>query len=351
MSRPRTKRKVTIKDVAREADVSYSTVSRVVNNYKYVNPGTREKVIEAMQRLGYIANQQARSLVKGRSQVIGLLIHSFETSYVAEIVRGIDDAIAEAQYDLLLYTTHRRVERETTYVSNIVHGLADGLLVVLPRGVESYMDSLSKQNYPFVLIDYQASSDDVYAVGATNWQGAYDATNHLIELGHRRIGFITGDMFVGSSEDRLNGYRDALAASGLSYDPVLLYQGDFFKPKGFDAGRAFLMMEKPPTAIFASNDEMAFGAMEAALGLGYRVPEDVSIVGFDDIPQTLDSHPPLTTVRQPLREMGNTATKLLLDLIEETGELETPYIKLPTELIVRQSTASPDDSTLLNHSR
>jgi LacI family transcriptional regulator len=213
------------------------------------------------------------------------------------------------------------------------------------------MDSLSKQNYPFVLIDYQARSDDVYAVGATNWQGAYDATSHLIELGHRRIGFIAGDMFVGSSEDRLNGYRDALAASGLPYNPDLVYQGDFFKPKGFDAGQAFLKMENPPSAIFASNDEMAFGAMEAALGLGYRVPEDVSIVGFDDIPQTVDAHPPLTTVRQPLREMGNTATKLLLNLIEETGEVEAPYVKLPTELIVRQSTASPDDSVLLNQSR
>jgi LacI family transcriptional regulator len=348
MNRSRSKRKVTIKDVAREAGVSYSTVSRVVNNYKYVNPETREKVTVAMERLGYIANQQARSLARGRSQVIGLLIHSFETSYVAEIVRGIDDAIAEAQYDLLLYTTHRRVERETTYVANIVHGLADGLLVVLPRGVETYMDSLSKQNYPFVLIDYQAHDDSVYAIGATNWQGAFDATSHLIELGHSRIGFIAGDTFVGSSEDRLNGYRDALEASKLPFDAELIYQGDFFKPKGFDACRTFLELERPPTAIFASNDEMAFGAMEAALGMGYRIPDDISIVGFDDIPQAADSHPPLTTVRQPLREMGATATRLLLDLIEETGEADTPFIKLSTELIIRQSTMSPDGSVLLH---
>jgi LacI family transcriptional regulator len=348
MNRSIMKRKVTIKDVAREADVSYSTVSRVVNNYKYVNPNTREKVTEAMERLGYIANQQARSLVKGRSQVIGLLIHSFETSYVGEIVRGIDDAIAEVQYDLLLYTTHRRAERETTYVSNIVHGLADGLLVVLPRGVETYMDSLSKQNYPFVLIDYQATSDGVYAVGSTNWQGAYDATTHLIKLGHRRIGFITGDMFVGSSEDRLNGYRDALEAGKLPFDADLIYQGDFFKPTGFNAGRAFLGLERPPTAIFASNDEMAFGAMEAALGKSYRVPEDLSIVGFDDIPQAADTHPPLTTVRQPLREMGTTATRLLLDLIEEGGEPGASSLRLPTELIIRQSTVSPAESVLHN---
>jgi LacI family transcriptional regulator len=348
MNRSIMKRKVTIKDVAREADVSYSTVSRVVNNYKYVNPNTREKVTEAMERLGYIANQQARSLVKGRSQVIGLLIHSFETSYVGEIVRGIDDAIAEVQYDLLLYTTHRRAERETTYVSNIVHGLADGLLVVLPRGVETYMDSLSKQNYPFVLIDYQATSDGVCAVGATNWQGAFDATTYLIELGHRRIGFITGDMFVGSSEDRLNGYRDALEAGKLPFDADLIYQGDFFKPTGFNAGRAFLGLERPPTAIFASNDEMAFGAMEAALGKSYRVPEDLSIVGFDDIPQAADTHPPLTTVRQPLREMGTTATRLLLDLIEEGGEPGASSLRLPTELIIRQSTVSPAESVLHN---
>jgi LacI family transcriptional regulator len=347
MKHSRMKRKVTIKDVAREADVSYSTVSRVVNNYKYVNPDTREKVTEAMERLGYIANQQARSLVKGRSQVIGLLIHSFETSYIGEIVRGIDDAIAEAQYDLLLYTTHRRAERETTYVSNIVHGLAEGLLVVLPRGVETYRDSLSKQNYPFVLIDYQTTSDGVYAVGATNWQGAFDATSHLIELGHRRIGFITGDAFVGSSEDRFRGYQEALALSGMAFNANLVYQGDFFKAKGFDALNAFLTLETPPTAVLASNDEMAFGAMEAALGLGYRVPEDISIVGFDDIPPAADAHPPLTTVHQPLQEMGSTATKLLLDLIEETGEPEVPSIRLPTKLIIRQSTTTPDESVLL----
>ena len=351
MSRPRIKRKVTIKDVAREAGVSYSTVSRVVNNYKYVNPDTREKVAEAMERLGYIANQQARSLVKGRSQVIGLLIHSFETSYIGEIVRGIDDAIAEAQYDLLLYTTHRRVERETTYVANIVHGLADGLLVVLPRGVETYMETLSKQSYPFVLIDYEATGDGVYAVGATNWQGAFDATRHLIELGHRRIGFVTGDMFVGSSTERLSGYRDALAANGLPYDDGLVCQGDYFKAKGFDAGRAFLELDRPPTAVFASNDEMAFGVMEAALGLGYRIPEDISIVGFDDIPQAAGTHPALTTVHQPLRDMGATATRLLLDLIEETDEPDAAAVKLNTELIIRQSTTTPDGSVLLSPDR
>lgn len=341
MMRSENKRRVTIKDVAREAGVSYSTVSRVVNNFEYVNPETREKVLEAMNRLEYVVNQQARSLVKGQSRVIGLLIHAFDTSYMGEVVRGIDDVLAEAEYDLLLYTTHRQREREAVYVANITQGLADGLLLVLPRGANSYLSMLTQRKFPFVLIDHRADSSDVNAVTATNWQGAYTATEHLIELGHTRIGFITGDMTAGCSEDRLAGYKDALSANQLSFDPILVQEGDFFQPSGFDAAMALFSLEEPPTAIFASNDIMALGAMEAAFRMGYKIPQDISLIGFDDIPQSTTTHPPLTTVRQPLRDMGKVATELLLRMMTEGTDVDASCIELPTQLIIRQSTASP----------
>jgi LacI family transcriptional regulator len=347
MMRTENKRRVTIKDVAREAGVSYSTVSRVINNFEYVHPETRKKVLKTMDRLEYVVNQQARGLVKGQSRVIGLLIHAFDTSYMGEVLRGINDTLVEAEYDLLLYTTHRQKEREATYVANITQGLADGLLLVLPRGPDRYLKTLCRRKFPFVLIDHRADSADVNAVTATNWQGAYEAIEHLVELGHQRIGFITGDMKAKCSQERLRGYKDALRAHQIDFEPALVRNGDFFQPAGFDATTALLELERPPTAIFSSNDLMAFGAVEAVLKMGYSVPRDVSIVGFDNIAQSAVMHPQLTTVHQPLRDMGRTAAELLLSAIMDATDFEAHCVELPTHLIVRQSTAAPDESAFM----
>ncbi|MBN1311587.1 MAG: LacI family DNA-binding transcriptional regulator [Anaerolineae bacterium] len=335
---------VTIKDIAREAGVSYSTVSRVINNFEYIKPETRERVTDAMTELGYVANQHARRLVGGRSQVIGLLIHAFDSPYIGQIVQGIDEAVAEAEYDLMLYTTHRRKTRESTFVVSIARGLADGLLMVLPRDVDTYLDTLNQQGFPFVLIDYVATSNDVPAVSATNRQGAYDAAAHLIELGHRHIGFIAGDMVADSARERLQGYKDALVDNGISFESALVYEGDFFQSSGFAGADALLSLDAPPTAICASNDVMAFGAYEAVRSRGLRTPQDISIVGFDDIPQAAQVHPPLTTIRQPLQEMGRLATQMLLSWIEETVEEQLGYVQLPTELVARDSACSPTES-------
>jgi LacI family transcriptional regulator len=334
----------TIKDIAREAGVSYSTVSRVVNNFEYIKPETRERVLTAMTRLGYVANQQARSLVGGRSQVIGLLIHAFDSPYIGMIIEGIDEAVAEAQYDLMLYTTHRRKSRELTFVASLTRGLADGLLLVLPRDTEAYLDTLGRQGFPFVLVDYRAQSSDIPAVSATNFEGAYDAMTYLINLGHRRVGFITGDMETGSANERLRGYQSALTDTGIPVDPELIYQGNFFQLSGLQGANQLLSISEPPTAIFASNDVMASGAYEAIRARGLRIPQDVSVIGFDDIPQAAQLHPGLTTVRQPLVEMGRLATQRLLKTIEEDLEEPPGYIELPTELVIRESVCPPDDS-------
>lgn len=331
---------VTIFDVAREAGVSYATVSRVLNNKDHVKPEKREAVLRAMARLGYVANQQARRLAGGRSRVVGLLVQGLESSYAGEIIRGIDEELAAAQYDLMLYTTHRRKTKESVYVAAISRGMAEGLLLMLPRDPAAYIDTLRRQSFPYVLIDHQGVGDEHRSIGATNRQGAYDATRHLIDLGHRRIGFITGRIELGCAIDRLAGYRAALAERGIADDPALAAEGDFMRPAGFAGARALLDLPDPPTAIFASNDDMAFGVIEAARDRGLRIPDDLSVVGFDDIPQAAIVHPPLTTVRQPLEQMGRAATRMLLKLIDDP-QIQVESIALPTELVVRQSCQAP----------
>jgi LacI family transcriptional regulator len=326
---------ITIFDVAREANVSYSTVSRVINN-KGVSADKRERVLRTMAELGYVANLQARSLAGGKSHIIGLLVHSLTVEYFGEIARGVDDELAAAQYDLMLYTTHRRKGRESAYVTRLTRNLVDGLLLVLPRNAEAYLETLRHRRFPSVLVDHQGLSFDVPSVGATNWQGGYDGTRYLSELGHRRIGFITGDMTLGCARDRLAGYQKALRDAGLPIDPTLIREGDFLQPQGFACANELLDLAQPPTAIFASNDVSAFGVMEAVRNRGLRIPDDVSILGFDDIPQAAQVYPSLTTVRQPLAEMGRTAVQLLFTYINEP-DAAIKRIELPTELIIRQS--------------
>lgn len=326
----------TIIDVAREAGVSYATVSRVVNNKAHVKPGTRERVLVAMQRLGYVANLQARSLAGGRTQVVGLLVQDLGTAYIGEIIRGIDGELAAAGYDLVLYTTHRQTARESTHVTTLTRGLADGLLLVLPRNPEAYLETLRAHAFPYVLIDHDGTDSAAPAVGATNWQGAYDATCYLIALGHKRIGFIAGTRGLQAAEDRRAGYLAALAAHDLPADLALIVEGNFLQPESYNATGALLHLPAPPTAIFAANDVSAFGVMEAVRDQGLRIPQDVSIVGFDDIPQASNVHPPLTTVRQPLEEMGRAATRMLLDQLADPQH-PPGRVDLPTELIIRHS--------------
>ena len=327
---------VTIVDVAREAGVSYTTVSRVLNNKQNVRPETRERVLAAMTRLGYVVDQRARSLAGGRSQVIGLLVHDLGTSYIGEIIRGIDSELASAQYDLLHYTTHRRKTRESAYVTMLTRGLADGLLLVLPRDPGAYLETLREHRFPHVLIDHRGVDEVTPAVAASNRQGAESATKHLITLGHRRIGFVTGAMDQICAQDRLQGYKNALEGHGIRFDPDLVYEGDFFQPLGYQAADALLSLPDRPTAIFASNDVSAFGVMEAVRDHKLRIPEDVSVVGFDDIPQAAHVHPALTTVRQPLEEMGRVSTRMLLHYIAEP-ERAVERVELPTELVIRHS--------------
>ncbi|HEY64758.1 MAG TPA: LacI family transcriptional regulator [Caldilineae bacterium] len=332
----------TIVDVAREAGVSVSTVSRVLNNKPDVAQATREAVRAAIRRLGYVANPSARRLAGGRTGIIGLVVPDFITPYAMEIARGVGEAVREASYDLILYSAgqgrenHRGEEREHAWLNILSRGLVDGLLLVLPRSSGEALISLAHRGFPVVLIDHRGIDTDLPSVVATNREGALEATRYLLSLGHRRIGFITGLLNYHAGADRLAGYREALAQAGVPYDPSLVIEGNFRRQSGYEAALALMRLPDPPTAIFASNDESALGALDALRDLGLRVPDDVSLVGFDDISAAAETRPPLTTVRQPLMEMGYQAVQLILAMLNGRSDV-MQQIQLPTRLIVRGS--------------
>ena len=328
--------KVTIYDVARESGVSYSTVSRVLNGFEFVKDTTREKVLETAERLGYVANLQARSLAGGKSNVIGLLVPKIDNSYITEIVAGIDDELSAANLNLILYTTHRHIGKEQQNVKSIMGSMMDGLLLVVPLAAGSYLQALRKLHFPYVLIDQHDYTGESSEVLATNHQGAYEATEYLIGLGHRRIAFITGLMELYSTHDRLAGYKAALKDHGVPFDPQYVVQGDFWKQEAYHATNRLLALDERPTAIFAANDLTAIGAMNALRDHNLSVPEDMSIVGFDDIAQAAYTNPRLTTVRQPLEQMGRSGVSLLLQQLQDSDR-PPQQVVLPTEFVVRDS--------------
>ncbi len=339
---------ITIFDVAEKAGVSHSTVSRVLNNKNNVSAETRSRVQHAMEQLGYVGNSHARSLAGGSSRVIGLLVDHLNTGYTDKLIRGIDGALEAHNYSLMLYTTHRQKTREAAYVAQMTQGFADGLILIVPRNEKAYLETLQQRKFPYVLIDYQGYNRHVPSIITTNKKGGYDATTYLIETGHQRIGFITGEMVYGCAIERLAGYREALEDHHIAFDPELVSEGDFLQPQGYQCAYQLLSLPHPPTALFVSNDVMAFGAMEAARDLGLRIPTDLSIIGFDDIPQAAHMHPPLSTVHQPLEEMGRSAVDLLFKYIANPlAEIER--VELSTRLILRES-CQPLPAPLLDRS-
>lgn len=332
--------KVTIKDVGEEAGVSYSTVSRVINNIGNVVPEKRERVLAAIEKLGYVVNQQARSLAGGRTNVIGLIVQDVMTGYTGPIVRGIDEALHAADYDLILYTTHHRRKNEIMYAHQFANGLTEGLLLLLPMASDAYLATLCKQRFPYVVIDDYGFDDFSTTITATNWQGAHDGVSYLIRLGHRRIAHLKGVETLRSSQERFEAYRQALREAGIGYDDSLVLPGMFTRKQGYLSTLQLLDLPEPPTAIFAANDMSAYGALDAIRTRGMRVPHDISLLGFDDDNDAALMYPALTTIRQPLAEMGRKATELLLRRINYP-EQPAQQIKLATELVERATCAPP----------
>lgn len=330
------KQSVTIVDVARRAGYSHSTVSRVLNDHPNVKEETRAAILHAVDELGYVANLQARSLAGGRLGVIGLVVLHLESTYMVEIVRSIDQALADAGYDFMLCTTYRREQGERSYVGQLSGGMVDGLIVILPVDAQRYAEELSRRNFPFVLLDH-GPHELASSVAADNDHGVTLVVEHLRDLGHRRVACITGDVGLDIGRSRRDSFSAAAARFGLDTDPALVIEGDFGDLLAAKATMELMELDDPPTAIFASADTAAFGVFEALNQLGLQVPGDVSVVGFDDIPEAAVTNPPLTTVQQPFKDLGFRAVEHMLRKIDEPA-IPPTHIKVPVSLVVREST-------------
>lgn len=332
--------RVTITDVARIAGVSVSTVSKVINGRDGIASGTAEHVLAVVAELGYESSLVASSLRRTRTNVIGVLVADFEP-YSTELLKGISAATEGTGYELLAYAGGNGGERhedwERRSLSRLGGTLIDGAVIIAPTA-----SMASGAGIPVVAVDPHAGAESVPTVHGDDIGGASAATDYLISLGHRRIAHLGGRVGLESSRLRLLGYRQALTNAGITPDPLLERIGGY-RPDLTDAPAHELLslaLSERPTAIFAANDLSALHVIAVANELGLRVPEDVSVVGFDDIPEAAVSSPPLTTVAQPLRQMGAEALRILLDMLSGTT-VKQQHLRLPTTLAVRASTAPP----------
>lgn len=340
---PFAKKRATIKDVAARAEVSYQTVSRVINNSPDVSEATREKVQQAIADLDYRPSLAARSLPGRRSYVIGFIV-PYDPDYLIRdpnLLGQISGADVEASthgYNLLLSTTGNSNSGIEAYERFVRNHAADGAIAVETASSKAGGELLIRQDYPYVSIGYDLGNPKAYVVRSDNLSGGKQVTKHLLEKGHRRIGIINGPPTgaVAGLQDRLEGHQQTLDEAGIPYDPTLMVYGDYTRHSGELAVQQFLALPDPPTAIFALNDRMALGAIRALQAAGLRVPEDIAVVGYDDIPAAADFNPPLTSVRGFSRDVGQAAAQLLFKLIAGETVTEREVI-VPNNLIIRES--------------
>jgi LacI family transcriptional regulator len=332
--------RTTIRQVAELAGVSIATVSRVINGHSDVSSQTRAAVQRVIREYGYRPAPRPRLGGTGRTGLIGVTVPLIHPGYFAEILSGAAEALYEHDLRAVLGPTRHSRTREMSLVDRLAGGEADGAILVLPEESDEEFAALAAQGFPFVIVDPRTEvAEGIPVVCAAHSSGATQVTRHLLALGHRRIGVVAGPRGWLATEERLRGYQAALAGAGVLPDPALVEYGNFRVDAGREAATALLSLPDPPTAIFAFNDSMAIGAMRAATARGLRVPDDVSVAGFDDTIEATVVVPALTTVRQPLAELGRTAVSLLLRQIENR-RLEPLCLELATRLVPRDSTAA-----------
>ncbi len=331
--------KVTLEDVARLAGVSTVTVSKVLNNQGRISQATQQRVRQAAERLGYVANAAARSLRGKPSRMLGMVVPEMASPYFAELARAAADVAGRLGYDLGLFTTSRSPDRERERVGSLLGGLVDGLILVGPSGSRQFLRALEQVPAPVVLINYFGPPTHLPVIRAENYQTTTALLHHLLALGHRRIAHISGAPHSGQGAERLRAYREVMQAVGL-WQEDLVRPGGFTQEGGMQATRQLLALAQAPTAIFAGNDLSALGVYEAARERGLKIPHQLSVVGFDDIPIADHLSPPLTTVAQPVQAMAQLAVELLLRGLE--GERLSEFVQeFPSRLVLRSSTGPP----------
>lgn len=333
--------RVTISQIAREAGVSITTVSKVLNHLPGVAQETRDRVERVIERRQYVQSHAARLLRKSQSGLIDLAIMRLEGGYDLGIMRGVQDVLETTGHRLVVFATHEDESLERRWLRRVLEQATDGVLLLLPYERAGLANVLIEHHIPFVAIGDRNDLDVPFpSIGSTIWQGGYTATEYLINLGHRRIGIITGPLALRTSRARLAGYREVLESAGIPVDPALILEGNYLLGDGYKQTCALLDLPEPPTAIFAGNDAQAAGVYRALYERDIKIPAMMSVIGFDDVMYSSQMSPPLTTIRQPLVEIGRMATNMLLRQIE--GEaLEATHVELSTSLVVRESCAPP----------
>lgn len=329
---------ITIYDVAREAGVSMATVSRVVNGNPNVKPTTRKKVLAAIERLGYRPNAVARGLASKKTTTVGVIIPDISSLFFSELARGIEDIATMYKYNIILCNSDNRLEKELQLINTLLEKQVDGLLFLGSEIKEDHLQTLSTAAVPVVLAATRDADNILPSVTIDHFQAAYDATKALIERGHKRVAILSGpqtDPLGGLL--RFEGYKKALADSGIALDEELVKSGSYWYETGLRNMNEFLKLDNPPTAVFAANDEVAIGAIHAIQDAGKSVPGDIEIIGHDNIRLAEMVRPKLSTVVQPMYDIGAVAMRLLTKYMNNE-HVEEHVVLLPHRIEYRQST-------------
>lgn len=326
-----------IKEVARLARVSTATVSRVLNNHPHVKPHLKERVLNAVQTLDYHPSNIARSMRKQSSKIIGIIIPDINNPFFTAVVRGAEDIALDKEYKVFLCNSDRNPDKEKMYIKLLAMERISGAIIVPYK--EENLQPLVKLDIPFVFINHTLPRLRVDSVVLDNFKGAYEATRHLIELGHLRIGLINGHKNSPVQAQRSIGYQKALLDSGIEIDPDIIVSGEFNADDAEKAADQILAHPNPPTALFSLNNTMTIGTLKSITKHGLMIPKEISIIGFDDMPWLSFFTPPITVVQQPTYEIGTSAAQLLFDRIENPETSEVKNLVLDPKLVIRNSTA------------
>jgi LacI family transcriptional regulator len=332
---------ITIADVAKRAGVSKMTVSRVINDSGYISQDTRERVEAAILELGYVPNALARGLRFKQTRTIGLIVTDITNPFFTTIARGVEDVANEHGFSVFFCNTDESADEEAQYVNVMTQKQVDGLLLVPTEGTAESITFLNSHGVPFVLLDRRVPDMQVDVVRSDSVQGAYDLTRHLLDLGHEKIAALGGSVKITSSVDRIEGYRQAMHEAGLDDEARRVYFTSFTIEGGYKAAQQAFSEPQRPTALFAANNFVAIGAFRALREIGLTVPEDMSLVAFDELPVSIVFDPFMTIVKQPAYDMGRRATELLFQRLNDEGPDEPQDIILPAQIHIRKSSAPP----------
>jgi LacI family transcriptional regulator len=331
---------VTIKKIAEKAKVSIATVSRALNNDPKVTEATKNLILKVAEELKYSPNLAARNFAKKTSNIIGLILPDITDEFFSELIKGVDEVTYQHNFFTMVISTHRYLNLEDTLNSVIQNGLLGGLILLVPNVKKNIREILSKTNLPFVLISGGMSSSPYDNVSVDNYQGTYDMTNYLIKkCNYKKIAHISGPSDNDDAKIRIKAFKDACFQNSITIPKNYILQGDFTRESGIKCGMELMSLKNRPDVIFAANDMMALGCYDAALKKGLNIPDDIAVVGFDDIFISQYLNPPLTTVKAQIEDEGKKAAELLIEKIKSKSTNNHPKkIKIATELVIRNST-------------